>query len=238
MKLKDILTPSFKDCTAGRSKERQHTSIAEQCLSADTDFCRETVAQGLLTEAQMAHAAQRYRLGSSKSGKCIFWMMDEQGRLRDGRLDGKWVSVMLKARESELQKRWYTEHCLFGLHLLAESDQYQPVAIIESEASAVILSELFPEQLWLATMYPVNFTIDRLAPLCGRTVTLFPRADLTATDYTAWLEIADQARRRYHLDISVSTVLEDNTTQEQKLQQVDLVGYLFDQPQENSLTYS
>ena len=34
----------------------------------------------------MAHAAERYRLGKSKKGKPIFWMIDERGIVRDGRI--------------------------------------------------------------------------------------------------------------------------------------------------------
>ena len=282
MKLKDILTPSFW-------KPREAFSIVEQSRSDDSDFCREVVARGILSEEQMAHAAERYRLGRSKSGRCIFWMIDEQGIVRDGRIGDSWVSVMLKAREPRLLRIWHPEHCLFGLHLLGHTDLTErrgqghtdltdltdlaahrdssdkknicgiseicvtdknkccvtkkticgiseicvtdknkccvtkkTICVVENGRSAVILSALFPEQLWLATMYPANFTVDLLRPLQGQRVVLFPHTDLTAENYTCWLEIADMARRTFHLDITVDDYLEQHATDEQKAAEIDI----------------
>ena len=261
MKLKDILTPSFW-------KPREAFSIVEQSRSDDSDFCREVVARGILSEEQMAHAAERYRLGRSKSGRCIFWMIDEQGIVRDGRIGDSWVSVMLKAREPRLLRFWHPEHCLFGQHLLGHTNLTErrvqghtdltdltdlaahrdssdkknicgiseicvtdknkccvtkkTICVVENGRSAVILSALFPEQLWLATMYPANFTVDLLRPLQGQRVVLFPHTDLTAENYTCWLEIADMARRTFHLDITVDDYLEQHATDEQKAAEIDI----------------
>ena len=103
----------------------------------------------------------------------------------------------------------------------------EPIAIVESERTAVVMSELYPQTIWLATVYPANFTIDQLAPLQGCKVTLFPRTDPVMDHYVAWLEIADQARRLYHLDITVSSLLEDHATVAQKSRCIDLLEFLF-----------
>ena len=87
MKLNEILTPSFRalrDLT--QKSQKSQKSIVELCRSNDSDFCREVVARVWLTEEQMAHAAERYRLGRSKSGRCIFWMINEMGRVYDGHI--------------------------------------------------------------------------------------------------------------------------------------------------------
>ena len=110
MKLRDILSPSFRDY------RRPHTPLV--VVATDSDFCRETVDSGVLTAEQMAHAAARYRLGKSKSGRCIFWMIDEAGKVRDGRIGNEWVSAMMEAREPVLLKECRTVHCLYGLHLV------------------------------------------------------------------------------------------------------------------------
>ena len=133
MKLKDILTPSFRMLRQELGLPKPGKPVVQ--VSADSDFCREVVARGWLTEEQMAHAAERYRLGRSRSGRCIFWMIDEIGRVYDGfetyplplpewrgvySSEGRrieWVSAMLKAREPELLREWHTEHCLLGAHL-------------------------------------------------------------------------------------------------------------------------
>lgn len=232
MKLKDILTPSFASLAAGirgtaNNSDRQ-LSLVEQCRADDSDFCRETVTGGWLDEEQMAHAAGLYRLGKSRSGRCIFWMIDESGRLRDGHIGDDWVSALLKARSPELLQQWNARHCLFGLHLISSAEGHQNVAIVESERSAVILSELFPGQVWLSTVYPANFTLDLLEPLRDHVVTLFPNTDPTMDCYLCWHEIADMARSTYHLDITVSDILEQHATQDQKARKIDLVDFLFE----------
>ena len=206
-------------------------SIVETCRADDSAFCREVVEKGWLTEEQMKHAAGLYRLGKSRSGKTIFWMIDELGILRDGHVGDAWASQMLKAREPKFLADWHAEHCLFGLHLIGGeggAEGLEPVAIVESERSAVVLSELYPKCLWMATVYPANLNERLLAPLQGHRVTLFPRTDLTGDTFLSWREIASQAWRRYRLDISVSTVLEDQATDEQKARGIDLLEYLIE----------
>ena len=227
------MTPSFRELRQELGLPRQAKAVVQ--VSVDSDFCREVVARGWLTEEQMAHAAERYRLGRSKSGRCIFWMIDEMGRVYDGHIGNSWVSAMLKAREPELLKDWHTEHCLLGLHQLKnekikELKNKTSVAVVESERSAVILSEVLPEYIWMASVYPMNLNVRTLKPLCGRRVELFPPTDETGETFLAWVEVADQARRVLHLDISVCTVLEERATEEQKRRKIDLVEYLWAEP--------
>ena len=228
MKIKEILSPTAKDF-----EEEEMPMIR---VSVDSDFCQETVARGWLTAEQMAHAAARYRLGKSRSGKCIFWMIDQQGIVHDGHIGTSWASEMLKNREPELLKDWHPLHCLFGLGTLTEDGRRKmedgrrtlDIALVERERSAVILSELFPYQLWLATCYPLNLTVGNLEVLKGHRVTLFPPTDPTMSTYVTWLEVADQAHRQLTLDISVSSILEDHATPEQKARKIDLVEFLFE----------
>ena len=273
---------------------RQRTDMVDDCRADDSDFCLEVVEKGLLTEVQMHRAAERYRLGKSRSGKTIYWMIDDLGICRDGHIGSSshaadtWVSTLLKHRIPELAPYIPpSEHCLFGLHLLLqcasrketqagplmvpaylsvratggavkpphigggleevdvsfssflcakEKDRMglegvsplPPVSIVESERSAVILSEVFPDSLWLATAYAANLSERLLAPLQGHPVTLFPRTDDTMDTYLAWLEVADQAKRLYHLDITVDDTLEKHATPEQKARCIDLVDFIFE----------
>ena len=243
MKLRDILSPSFRDY------RRPHTPLV--VVATDSDFCRETVDSGVLTAEQMAHAAARYRLGKSKSGRCIFWMIDEAGKVRDGRIGNEWVSAMMEAREPVLLRGCRTVHCLYGLHLVhtennghTESTENtergvtntnhtnstnnisKSVCIVDDERTAVILSELFPECLWMATMYPLNLNIRQLEPLRGRHVVLYPHTDSTMSHYVCWLEIAESARQHLHMDVTCNRLLEDYATEEQKKRKIDLVGFL------------
>lgn len=108
-----------------------------------------------------------------------------------------------------------------------------PISIVESERSAVILSELYPQSLWMAYAYPTNFSERLLEPLVGHRVVLFPNADETMDNYLAFLEIADQARRRYHLDVTVSTLLEDRANPSQKSRHIDLLTFYLNSIQNN-----
>ncbi len=222
MKLTDLLTPSFK------AYSHSCCSLVDSCLASDSDFCQEVVSSGRLTMDQVSHAARRYQLGKSKSGRCIFWMIDEQGQVRDGHIGQSWVSVMLKARETKLLSHWHATHCLFGQHLVAQEEAVlQPVCIVEKESSAVILSELFPECIWLATVYPMNFSVYSFDCLQGHDVKLFPKTDETMDSYLAWCELADQARHRYQLHVEVQDILELHATAAQKTARIDLADYIF-----------
>ena len=221
-------------------------SLVELCRADDADFCQEVVAKGWLSEAQMAHAAERYRLGKSKNGKPIFWMIDERGIVRDGRIGDTWVSMIFKRRYPECGRYIVAKHCLFGEHLISErratlgtdpsvqpevadifvSPQCCTVAIVESERSAVVLSELFPECIWMAYSYPSNFTVDKLAPLQGCVVSIYPHTDPTGCTYVSFLELADQARRLYDIDLSVVSLLEEHASEEQKERCIDILDFI------------
>jgi len=239
-RLNDILPPSFR--SLGKNTPDPQLVV----VSHDSDFCRDVVAKGWLTEKQMRHAADSYRLGKSRSGKCIYWMIDELGRIRDGRLGDTWVSRLLKTREPEILKEFHARHCLFGLHLLCHTDRTEatekpydpchslsssniPVSIVEREESAVILSELLPESLWMAYSYAANMSPELLEPLQGCTVTIYPRTDPLMNTYTAFLEFANDVRRLYDIDITIDDVLEEHATPEQKERHIDLLDFIMDQ---------
>ena len=227
--------------------------MVDACRAEEFDFFQPWMDCGRLTAEQMRHAAGRYRLGKSRSGQTIFWMIDDMMQPLDGRMGDHWVSQLLKRREPILQDCWCVTHCLFGLHLLALEDldsqqtsalrqqpsalkhqpsairhQPSPIAIVESPQAAVVLSELYPNQLWLSTMPDTCFTIDQLEPLVGRHVKVYPHTDPTLSNYLAWLEIRDMAARTFHLDISVSSALEKATTDEQKGRNIDVLDYIYE----------
>ena len=208
-------------------------SWIDETRSDDNDLCQEMSAVYGFSQAQVHQSAECYRLGRSRSGKTIYWLIDEGGRSPDGLVGSvatreQWVSTMLRHRYPEVAGYLRPEHCLFGQHLLGRSKGAQAVGLVESVRSAVILSVLRPEILWLAYVYPCNLTVGRLAPLRGRTVTLFPRTDPSLDTYLGALELADQARRCYPIDLRVSDFLEDHASDEQKARHIDILDYLYD----------
>ena len=71
------------------------------------------------------------------------------------------------------------------------------VAVVESEKTAVIMSELFPD------------------------------TDEHHESYKLWYDVAQEARRVYGIRCTVSPLLELKATPEQKARKIDLVDYLF-----------
>lgn len=79
-----------------------------------------------------------------------------------------WVHAMKGLEQRATQ-------CLFGEHLLMSHTG--PIALVESEKTALILSLKYPHILSLATGGKQGFKRDILWPLCGRQVILLPDAD-------------------------------------------------------------
>ena len=80
----------------------------------------------------------------------------------------------------------------FGEHLLAQHPDC-PVAIVESEKTALIASMEVPGVVWLATGSKSNLSaLSERSVLDGRDVTLYPDADAI----TDWRTIAQQ--RHWH----------------------------------------
>lgn len=207
--------------------------MVEACRAEDFDFFQPFIESGDLTTGQMHHAAERYRLGKTRTGKPIFWMIDDMRQPLDARIGSdEWISGLLKAREPELLQSWPVRHCLFGLHLLGseerkvKSEKYRAVAIVESEVSAVILSEIFPESIWMAYTSVSHLTPDLFEPLQGRTVTVYPRTDDTKSTYVFFLQFASHVRSLYPINISIDSTLEDHATAAQKSRNIDLLDFI------------
>ena len=60
-----------------------------------------------------------------------------------------WVHSLLK-RNGALAQGWDLSQCLFGEHLLARYPD-KPVALVESEKTAVVCASINPDCVWLAT---------------------------------------------------------------------------------------
>ena len=220
-------------------------SIVNSQLSiakGQNSFTTALVTTGMLTQEQMTHAAARYRLGSYEDA-VVFLQIDADGFVREGKVmyympDGhrshehKPVSLSWlmknKMKDCEgkalLGKEWAASHCLFGLHLL--SKQPQTVAVVESEKTAVVCSELLPEAVWMASGGLSALNAELLKPLQGRRIILFPDTDLDGTTFQRWSAIAEEASNAMHQPIMVSNLLECHASHEQKQQKIDILDYV------------
>ena len=355
MKRLHVLTPSFRDLgrQAGLKAEVFEGRLVvsspmwRKALSTDSGFCRALVDCGYLSERQMLRAALRYRLGATRQGGVIFWQIDAQDVICDGKVmyyredchrdkrrHPTWVSTMLSRRYRWADaERLSTRHCLFGLHLLGHTDGFKPhtdgtdgtdilkphtdgtesfkphtdilkphtdgfkphtdgtdytdyslrqyvqnnnstshsdknspnhvvskdifeptskheenqiceiceiceicvtkniICVVEAEKTAVIMSEHFPQCVWLATGGLGNVQVERFRPLRGHEVVLFPDTDPEGKAFTAWCKAAQLVMRQPFWEgsppITVSPLLERHATAAQKREKIDLVDFLF-----------
>ena len=172
----------------------------------------------------------RYFIATSKhwNGATVFWQIDTHGKIRTGKImlysptTGKrvknlelpvyWVHKALKQPEFGLKQ------CLFGEHLLI--DKTKPVAIVESEKTAVIASVYLPQFIWVAVGSLTNLNAEKCSILKGRTVTLFP-------DLNGFEKWSSKAKELSHLaSFQVSDLLERKATEEERKQGFDLADYL------------
>jgi hypothetical protein len=128
-----------------------------------------------------------------------------------------------------LPQDWKSEHCLFGLHQLVPHTAPEGACIVESEKTAVIMSEVKPEYIWLATGGKTELNVARLKPLAGRRVILFPDTDETGETYRDWYDIAEAAGDVFGHPVTVSSLLERRATKAQKAAKIDLADLFFPQ---------
>lgn len=231
MKWNDVFCNTFKSLRAQINPDvRQQVNymlpsmpMVEACRTNELNSFQPFIAAGKLSVEDMRQACDRYYLGKTKTGAPIFWMIDDLHRPLDAHIDTTWISTLLKHREP-LIKSWHVEHCLFGLHLLAHAES--PISIVESESSAIVLSALFPETIWLAYATTTHLVPDLFAPLEGHIVTIYPNTDPTLSTYLFFQDLVTLTLQQYDLDITISPLLEDNATPTQKERNIDLLDYL------------
>lgn len=189
-------------------------------------FCRWLVR--VFGEQQALQLSVAYRVGTSKywPGACVFWQVDDLGWIRAGKVMLYDAETGRRSKDSRKQPRgvhWLLgmsdrkpEPCLFGLHLAA-ADRSKPVAVVESEKSAIIGAGFVPEFIWTATGGSGSLKLVILEPLRGRRVVLFP--DLGAFD--KW-----KAKAAGLPWVQVSEVIEQRASSEDRAAGLDVADYL------------
>lgn len=200
---------------------------------------------GIWGETKTVQLMAQYNVGTSKKwgGSAVFWQVDIAGNVRTGKImlyDPKtghrvkephsyvcWVHSELKLLDVHLRQ------CLFGEHLLMKNPT-MPVAIVESEKTALIGTAFVPDILWLATGGMNGcFNAETMSVLKDRNVTLFP--DLGAFDI--WNQ---KASILYGIcqRVVVSDLLEKNVTDEQRSHGLDIADFLLEEPSKRQILQS
>jgi hypothetical protein len=157
----------------------------------------------------------------------IFWQIDKEMRVRSG----KYIKYLNNGhRDKNVNASWHHKktkeylpiypdfnlvQCFFGEHLL-NTDGTKPVAIVESEKTAIVASLYMPNYIWLACGSKHGLNHTKCAVLKNRNVTLFP--DLGA--YSEW------KAKALEFGFSVSSHLEKLASDEDRKLGLDLADYL------------
>jgi len=180
---------------------------------------------------------QKYRLGTYNTDKkgltawnnsVIFWQFDNNNQIRTGKvmqydsktgkrnkqLNANWIHSISTFNDFNLNQCFYATH-------LTISDLTSPIAIVESEKTAIIASVYFPKFIWLATGGKEFLNKEKFELLGNRKIVLFP--DLNCFDH--WSE---KIKKLEIQNVIVSDLIETIASKADKLKGLDLADYLTD----------
>ena len=103
----------------------------------------------------------------------------------------------------------------------------KPIALVESEKTAIICSGLMPQYLWLATGGKSQLSQEKLSVLAGRKTIAFP--DIGG--YDEWKKKLSAAE----IDITISDILQRYATEEQRKAHIDIADLLIQWKQNGEL---
>lgn len=133
-------------------------------------------------------AVKKYLVGTSQhwKGSTIFWQVDNSKKVHAGKimLYDKQTGKRCKSKSGKSYINWFHKtnqckefnlnQCLFGSHLLTELDNNLVVGIVESEKTAIIMSIIKTNIIWLATGSKNGFKKEILKPIKSYKIIAFP----------------------------------------------------------------
>lgn len=175
-----------------------------------------------------------YEIGTSKKwqGANIFWQIDLNGIVKTGKIMLYDIETNKRVKQPYDHISWVhkdvlkdsheLKQCFFGEHLINQF-KLKPIAIVESEKSAIICSHFIPEYVWLSAGNINGLSIDKFKVLSGRKVVLFP--DLNK-GFEIWQKKANEFK--HIAEVSISDYLQRIATPEQLINGLDLADYLIE----------
>jgi len=151
-----------------------------------------------------------YNIGTAKGGGTIFWQQDRELNIRTGKV----MYYNSNGKRNKDRTSWFVHkkikddfnyrQCFFGLHLTTPD---KPVALCESEKTAIIMSVLEPEYTWIASGGSEMLSDERLLEL--------PRLDKVFAD-NGQFEKWERKTRAFEpeMDISVDEAVKSGILKE------------------------
>lgn len=195
----------------------------------------------LFSISEVNEIINRYKIGTSKhwKGATIFWQIDELNNIRGGKVmlyneyTGKrtkfftWVhSILIK---KNIINSFNLKQCLFGLHLI--NSENKPIAIVESEKTACIMSQFFKKYTWLATGGLSVLSESNLKIIKNKDIILYPDLGIDNNGVTPFVKWNNKRKELNNkgFNISISALLEDNATTDQINKGYDIADYFVNQ---------
>ena len=147
----------------------------------------------------------KYNIGTASRGGTIFWQQDKSGKFRtakvmyyktDGHRDKDKFSWFV---HKKIREDFNFQQCFFGLHLTTSE---KPIALCESEKTAVMMSVYEPDYTWIASGGSEMLSDIRLAEL--------PRLDKVFADngqFEKWAKATRNFAGR-QMDVTVDQAVE------------------------------
>ena len=217
--------------------------LVDLMMSDDNNFLKYL---RFLFGSSIANSVQKnYKIGTLPefNNGTIFWQIDDHKKVRAGKViqyfeTGKrtknitWIHKFLIMKKEILD--YNLSQCLFGLHLTID-DKKSIIALVESEKTACIMSVIFPDFLWLSCGAKGEFKLKKLEPIKHRKIIAYPDCEIQkngSTTYQEWKRKAEGFNAN-GFDIYVSDLLEKETTEQQKMEGIDVADFFMKKLCEN-----
>jgi Domain of unknown function (DUF6371)/CHC2 zinc finger len=151
---------------------------------------------------------KKYSLGNLTNA-VIFYYIDEKDRVTFGKTM-VYDSTTGKRGKGEYQTSSLhflldyqkPKHAFFGLHQLSK-ERFKTVRIVESENTAIVMTGLYPNYVWLATGSASNLNLSNMIDLDGRNVEIYPDRG----QFESWNQLTNEFRE-WGFNVVISDFLE------------------------------
>ena len=140
----------------------------------------------------------KYNIGTAKNNGTIFFQQDSEGKFRTGKV----MYYQSNGKRNKNRNSWYVHNevkedfelvqVFFGEHLIKENPD-KPVALVESEKTALLMSVFEPEYTWLASGGANMLNSYRLLRL--------PRLDLVCPDQGEFDNWSDRTKSFFNREM-------------------------------------
>lgn len=230
--------PFIKKTTSNAPKETNY-HFEDELKDSLTNYNKNNFIQFLysrFTIHTVNNMLNKYKIGTAESwyNGTIFWQIDIENKIRGGKIilyddQGKRTKYINWVHSLNIKKNiidsFNLEQCFFGEHLLSKYDK--PVAVVESEKTACIMSLIFDKYLWIATGSLQGLNYKKIEVLKKSKIILYPDLGLigkNGSPFTKWKSIYETLKIKGY-DIQISDLLERNGTVIERENGFDIADY-------------